>query len=97
MGIRYEPVRKLLALPENRLGKEKRQGSIAGHRRDRFRLKSSAVIQSDGGASGQDFSLPVCYIVFFSAEFRAYEDYLPAGTEILLIILLVMNLSQSLG
>ena len=35
--------------------------------------------------------------MFFRAELRTDEDYLPAGTEILLIILLVMNLSQSLG
>ena len=60
-------------------------------------LKSSAVIQSDGGASGQDFSLPVCYIVFFRAELRTDEDYLPAGIKELLIIFLVTNLFQSLG
>ena len=35
--------------------------------------------------------------MFFCAEFRADEDYLPAGTEILLIILIVMNLLQGLG
>jgi hypothetical protein len=45
----------------------------------------------------KDFRFPVHYIMLFSAEFRADEDYLPAGTEILLIILLVMNLFQSLG
>ena len=40
----------------------------------------------------KDFRFPVCYIVFFRAELCTDEDYLPAGTEILLIILLVMNL-----
>ena len=35
--------------------------------------------------------------MFFRAELRTDEDYLPAGTEILLIILLVMNLLQGLG
>ena len=35
--------------------------------------------------------------MFFRAELRTDEDYLPAGTEILLIILPVMNLFQCLG
>jgi hypothetical protein len=64
-------VSKPPAQPEDRVGKEKRQGNIAGHRRDIFRLESSAVIQSDGGASGQDFSLPFPDIAAFRAEIRA--------------------------
>ena len=45
----------------------------------------------------KNFHFPVCYIVFFSTKLRTDEDYFPAGTEILLIILLVMDLFQGLG
>ena len=42
-------------------------------------------------------NFPVGYIVLLRAELRADEDYLPAGTEILLIIRLVMDLFHGLG